>query len=98
MSAYATRVAEALRLSILQLLDEAAGYELGDGVLVAALAEIGHHQSLDRLRIELSWLAEQGLVETRRVGALVIARVTERGVDVAQGRARVPGVRRPGPP
>ena len=97
MSGFAKLVAEDLRLRVLQLLDKAEGYDLNIRILDAALEEIGHRQSLDKLRAEIAWLEEQGLVATHTVGAIVVATATARGVDVAAGRARVPGVKRPDP-
>ncbi len=46
---------------------------------------------------QLAWLAEQGLVENDDMGGLVVATLTQRGADVAQGRVTVPGVKRPTP-
>lgn len=97
MNAFAKHVDEDLRLSILQLLGETEGYDLNVNILRSALAELGHRPSLDKLRVEAAWLEEQGLVETHCVGSLVVAKATARGLDVARGQARVPGVRRPDP-
>ncbi len=94
---YAKLVAEDLRLAVLQLLLRADGYDLNDRILSSALAEFGHRPSLDRLRSELAWLKEQGLIETRTVGGFTVAQLTPRGKDAACGRAQVPGVRRPEP-
>ncbi len=89
---------EDLRLSILRILAEAPGYELGAGVLIAALEGFGHQVSRDTLGIELAWLAEQGLLTLSNVaGILPIALLTSRGADAAAGRAVVPGIRRPAP-
>ena len=88
---------QAQRLTILQLLREADGYDLNDRILRAALVEFGHRPSRDQLLSELAWLAEQGLIATRVAGGFVVATLTERGEDAATGRARVPGVKRPSP-
>lgn len=97
MSTFAALLAEDQRLRILQLLERADGYDLNARILGDALAALGHRPSQDRLAAELAWLEEQGLVATHRVGSLVIATATARGLDVATGRARVPGVKRPSP-
>ena len=97
MNKFADLVAEDQRLRILQLLDQAEGYDLSDRIVSDALAGIGHRPSTDKLRAELAWLEEQGLVTTHTVGSIVVATATARGLDVAHGRARVPGVKRPGP-
>lgn len=94
---YADHVAADARLRILQSLEADPGYDLNEHVLAAALAALGHDVSRDRLRGDLAWLAEQGLVTVAEVGGLQVARLTARGADVALGRARVPGVARPRP-
>lgn len=87
-----------LRLTLLQILAEAPGYQAGSGVLIAALEGYGHIVSGDTLAMELAWLEEQGLVSLRRLPVgLAIATATDRGRDVAKGAAMVPGVRRPDP-
>ena len=94
---YARLVAEDQRLAILRLLAEAEGYDLNRDILRAALAQLGHRPSLDRMRAQLAWLAEQGLIALRMAGDIEVATLTERGADAACGRARIPGVRRPPP-
>ena len=89
-------ISEDLRAAILGLLQE-AGCEANDYILRRAVGELGHRPSRDQMRTELSWLAEQGLITTRRAGDFTVARITTRGADVALGRADVPGVRRPDP-
>lgn len=89
-------ISEDLRAAVLGLLQE-AGCEANDYILRRAVGELGHNPSVDQMRTELAWLAEQGLVTIRRVGDFTVARLTSRGADVALGRADVPGVRRPEP-
>ena len=86
-----------LRLCALRLLAEARGYRANESLLSALLREWGHVVSRDRLRAELAWLGEQGLVAIDEIGGVMIATLTERGQDAATGAASVPGVRRPGP-
>ncbi len=82
---------------ILRLLSEAGGYDLNSSVLQSALSTFGHRPSRDQLHTELHWLAEQGLVTVSQVHSILVAKLTSRGADVAQGLAHVPGVKRPGP-
>lgn len=85
------------RLLTLQCLNEDPGYSLNEAVLQSMLEALGHSVSRDRLRTDLAWLAEQGLVSIGAVGTVQVAMITGRGVDVAVGRVIVPGVRRPRP-
>lgn len=86
------------RLAILRLLEATAGYGANARLIAEALADLGLAASRDAVNADLAWLDEQGLV-TRRAGAAddVVATATVRGLDVAAGRAIVPGVARPDP-
>lgn len=94
---YEQFLAEDRRLAVLRLLAEADGYDLNESILSDLLGRLGHQVSRDRLRTELAWLAEQGLVELEEYVGVKVARLTLRGADVAVGRTRVPGVKRPSP-
>lgn len=85
------------RLMILRLLAEAPDYRASGYLIGAALAPMGHAVGTDRLRTDLAWLEEQGLLALERPGGVDIARLTDRGADVAAGRSVTPGVRRPAP-
>lgn len=86
-----------LRLVVLRLLSEDPGYALNDSILRDALNTFGHTASRDRVRTELRWLEEQGLVRIETVVSTLVAKLTARGADVASGAARVDGVKRPSP-
>lgn len=94
---YADMITADIRLVILRALEEDAGYDLNESVLHSVLTALGHTVSRDRVRVELAWLAEQGLVTLTDVVGVQVALLTERGADVATGRAVVPGVKRPRP-
>ncbi|MAG68572.1 ArsR family transcriptional regulator [Pseudomonas sp.] len=98
MSRYANFLSEDRRLVILRILAEMPTYRANSSVLHAVLQEWGHEPSRDQVKSELRWLEEQQLVELDDVtdGAVLLAKLTERGSDVAAGRARVDGVKRPG--
>jgi hypothetical protein len=86
------------RLSLLLVLAETPGYRANAFLLRDAIAEIyGHSASIDQVKTDLAWLAEQGLATTHNTGDVVMATMTARGVDVAAGVAHVPGVKKPMP-
>lgn len=86
------------RLAILRLLESQEGYRANDSVLHTALDRLGHSVSRDVVRGDLSWLEEQGLLSTELIaGTVLVATATQRGADVATGRTRHPGVKRPSP-
>lgn len=86
------------RLCMLRWMHEAPGYSLNESLMQDALEEFGHAASRDLVRGELDWLKEQGLVSVEVLsGRFMIATLTQRGVDVATGRATHTGVKRPSP-
>jgi hypothetical protein len=91
---YADEVAKARRLAILLQLYFAAGYTLPRNLLRDQVERTGYVASADKFLAELSLLAELELVEQLELDCY---RLTERGADIALGRAQTPGVRRPGP-
>ncbi len=97
MSGFAELLAADIRLVILRALQEDPGYSHNESVLHGVLGALGHNVGRDRVRTELAWLAEQGLVATEHVCGVTVATLTQRGADVALGHAHVPGVKRPGP-
>lgn len=94
MSNFTDHLAADRRLVILRVLAGVPAYATSVSALRDALPRYGHAASLDQVRGDVAWLAEQDLL-TVQPGA--VARLTERGLDVARGRATVPGVRRPTP-
>ena len=86
-----------LRLVILRLLAEDPGFATNESILQSILPGFGHTVARDKIRTELRWLEEQGLVTVQEVTTVLVAKLTGRGVDVANGAARVDGVKRPSP-
>ncbi|KAF3999052.1 VpaChn25_0724 family phage protein [Glaciimonas immobilis] len=85
-----------IRLVVLRLLADMPAYRANSSVLTMALDRFGHATTRDQMKTELHWLAEQGLLTIEDIGAVLVATITERGTDIARGRAQVPGVARPG--
>lgn len=96
MNQYAEYLREDYRLVILRLLVEQTAYRANSSVLTMALDSYGHTLSRDQVKTELNWLAEQGALKLEDIGPVLVATLTERGQDIATGRARVPGIKRPG--
>ncbi|WP_299197954.1 ArsR family transcriptional regulator [uncultured Amphritea sp.] len=85
------------RLVLLRLLAEDADYKINSSILQRGLELYGHSVSRDKLHSEIAWLTEQDLVSYEELNSVQIVALTQRGLDVAQGKAIVPGVKRPGP-
>lgn len=95
---YQTTITEDRRLSLLLVLAETPGYSANAFLLQSAVLSIyGHSASIDQIKTDLAWLAEQSLVSARATGDVMLATLTTRGADVAAGRASVPGVKKPMP-
>lgn len=85
------------RLVILRTLQE-TGFDANESILSSGLEMYGHRISRDLVRNHLNWLEEQGLVRIERLAnGYMVATITARGADVAEGRVVVDGVKRPRP-
>lgn len=82
------------RLVILRsLLD--CNNEANESILQDCLDAYGHNVSRDVVRGLIDWLAEQNLVTVENLRGFYVVTITGRGQDVAEGRSKVSGVKRP---
>ena len=89
-------VTENRRLCVLQMLAQDPEGSHNQHVLRAGLEMAGHPGVTARqVRVTLEWLESGGLVATEDAGSVIVARITERGEDVALGGSRYPGVAKP---
>ncbi len=84
-----------VRLVSLRILSETPSYRANSSVLSNLLHQFGHSVTRDQVKTELRWLEEQGLLKLEEAGSVLVATLTERGQDVAEGRAFVDGVAKP---
>lgn len=85
------------RLVILRFLAEDTDYRVNTSILQDAVEMYGHNVSRDVLHADIHWLSDSGLVEFEEVSSVLVVSLTDRGLDVSQGRATVLGVKRPRP-
>ena len=97
MKPFAELETEDRRLTILLLLARSSDYAANAHLLCSALPGFGHGASMDRVSMDIHWLAEQGLVTIDEPDDILVATLTVRGRDVSNGHAVVPGVKRPRP-
>ncbi len=84
------------RLCILRILAETGG-SANDSVLHTALESIGHRrQSRATIREDIRFLVASGLCTDEWLEHIQIVNITQRGVDVAEGREEAAGVKKPG--
>jgi hypothetical protein len=90
---------EKLRWAILHHLEASPNYELNDELLLEGARAQGIPTTSDKVRAAVAWLCEQELATCRDVigTALVVARITDAGSEVAKGYRVFPGVLRPRP-
>ena len=82
---------------LLKGLEPCVQYSANAFLLRTFAESVGHVVSADTIETDLAWLAEQALLTVKRSGGVTVATLTARGLDVATGRATVPGVKRPEP-
>ncbi|MEN9533724.1 MAG: hypothetical protein RIQ83_2948 [Pseudomonadota bacterium] len=83
------------RLVILRSLLDIGG-AANESILNDCLDQLGTGRvTRDRVKTLLAWLEEQGLVRIERLATVQVAHLTGRGQDVAEGRAVVPGIKKP---
>ncbi len=92
---YAEFLKEDQRLVILRILNEMPSYSSNSSIIYNVLDRYGHSVTRDQVKTHMSWLAEQDLIKIEPVGSILVAHLTERGADVATGKAIVSGVNRP---
>lgn len=97
MNAFEKTLSEHRRIIILRLLNQAPACTANCGVLKDLVNAFGVTSTRDQIRNELRWLNEQQLATVTVVGDMLIATITEDGVDVARGVITRTGVRRPSP-
>lgn len=97
MSDFNQLVTENIRLAILQVLEQDADYSHNQNILQMILQSLGHSVSVDRIRTELRWLEEQGMITVDAIGDLLVAKLNQRGLDISKGRGKVDGIARPRP-
>lgn len=95
MSSFKEHLAQDRRLCILRLLTETGG-TANDSVLHTALEALGHRrQPRSAIRADIQFLAQNGLVKEEWLKTVLISTITERGVNVAEGREEVEGIKKP---
>lgn len=89
-----TLLDEDQRLVLLRSLQDCGG-DANESVLQTCLDTYGHRVGRDAVRVHLAWLAEMGLVSVSSVSGCMVATMTGRGQDAAEGRVQVPGIKKP---
>lgn len=91
----AETLSEHRRLSILKHLQGVSAYTANASILTDVCNGVGVTSTRAQIETDIRWLEEVGLVTTETSGDFIVVAATERGVEVALGRAFVDGVKRP---
>jgi hypothetical protein len=87
------------RLVALRLLSEQSDRRLNSSLLRDELAERwAINRTRDWLHVQLRFLADIGAVHVTEAGSVLIAEITQRGLDHVERRIVLDGVKRPSPP
>lgn len=89
-------VTKDIRLVMLRSMAE-EGNALNESMLQSVLDMFGHEVSRDRVRTEMRWLEEQGLVHVEDIAGVLVGKLTGRGLDCSEGRCKIDGVKAPRP-
>lgn len=94
MNSLADIMVQQMRRDILRLLAAQPGYSANNVVLGLALESVhGLRLTADQIRAELAWLEQLRLVTLLKLNhETSMVTLTERGNDIAQGRATIPGI------
>lgn len=97
MSDYIETLSKHRRLTILRFLADSPEYTSNASILVEVCNGFGVTSTRDQVAGDVAWLKEQGMASFDDHGAVMVVTASARGVEIAQGKARHEGVKRPGP-
>ena len=90
---FSDKLAGDQRRTILEALAQDSGYTHNTAILQMVLDEVGHNLSSAVIQSHCHYLAEQGLIDLTD-DTTPVAKLTARGLDVADGRATATGIAR----
>ena len=86
------------RRAILQILAQDSGYSCNDAILRTAVDRAtAITLTAQEIRDHLAWLEDRGAVTTESVPPYILAKLTDRGMELARGHETMDGVSRPAP-
>jgi len=84
-----------VRLIILRALSEESDYTHNETILDEILKTFGHTKSRDYIRNQLRYLADDaGAITLREAGSVLIATITQRGLDHVGMKIEIEGVQK----
>jgi len=97
MSAYETHLAEDARLVILKELAAQTDGRLNEAMLTTVLDAFGYRKSRNWVRTQLRAMDELNAVTLVTAGSVMVAAITQAGLDHVDRRSIIEGIARPSP-
>ncbi|MCT4554648.1 MAG: hypothetical protein N4A53_08175 [Pelagimonas sp.] len=95
--AYKEELQQHARLAILRMLEDAPKYTSNVSIMADLLPRFGISYTRDQVETEVTWLAEQGLVEVENLKGFLVVTATVKGAEIARGITTHPKIQRPRP-
>lgn len=95
MSNFDAYLTEDARLVILKALAKETNATLNEAILTKVLDTFGHNRSREWVRTQILKLNELGAVRVTEAGTVVIATLTQAGLDHVQRRTTIAGIALP---
>ena len=92
---YLEHLRQHMRLIILRALSEEPNYTHNEAMLDDIAKSFAIDRGRDFVKAEVRWLENIGAVTVKEMGSTLIVTATQRGVDHAERRIVLDGVRRP---
>lgn len=83
------------RLTILKELSKQNSASLNETILTKVLETFGHYRSREWVRTQILKLEELGAVRATQAGSVIIATLTQAGLDHVERRSVIDGVAKP---
>lgn len=94
-TSFQRHIEEDARLVVLKELAIEGNGRLNDGVLSDVLNAYGHSRSRAWVRTQLRAMEELGAIRVTEAGTVLIAQITQAGVDHVLRRGRIEGIKQP---
>jgi DNA-binding GntR family transcriptional regulator len=85
------------RLTILRELASQVDYRLNESAITKVLDLFGHRKSREWVRAQLRKLEELGAVTVAETNGVMVAMITQNGLDHVERRSMIEGVKHPSP-
>jgi hypothetical protein len=97
MNSFEETLSQHRRITILRFLNDSPEYTSNASIILEICNDVGVKSSFDQVKGELEWLKSNRMLTYKDHDGFIVAVATKHGIDIAEGRARHDGVKRPSP-